>query len=180
MSVGSWKLTQLKDPAPREVAGFCCASVVDLQEFLRNDAIGYMRDHIAHTYLGWQGDTLVGFFTLSCGILKIQEFSRVERAKAGLDSVEVGIPGVLLGRLAVDERFLSGGIGGWLFRRAIGMARKDIAPLIGARFLFIDARPEVIGWYRDKLECRILGEKHDAPRTTKMGFDLFPPAMSLP
>jgi GNAT superfamily N-acetyltransferase len=152
---------------------------MDLQDFLRDDAIEYLRQHLAHTYLGWQGDNLVGFFTLSCGILKLQEFARAEAANAGLDGIQVGIPGVLLGRLATGDRYVGRGIGGWMFREAVGIARNDIAPVIGARFLFIDARANAIGWYGDKFGCRILGEEHISPRTTKMGFDLFPPAMTL-
>ena len=169
------ELRRLADPAPEEVAGFSCQDVPDLQEFIRQDAMDdYVKQHLAVIYLGWCGADLVGYFALSCGILRIQEFSKGERAKAELDRTVESIPGVLLGRLAVDERFRKRGFGGWLFREAVGIARNAIAPLAGCRFLFVDARSEAIDWYERKA-CSVLGPAKMPPATTRMGLDLFPP-----
>jgi len=177
MSAPSLQLMQLQDPVPSEATGFSCNDAGDLRDFLVNDALKYVKQGLARVYLGWQGIHLVGFFSLSCGLVRYEELSKEVKADTGLDATNSArtAPVILLGRLAVDERFRGQGIGMWLFDQAITIARFLIAPHVGCRFLLIDAKYERIGWYEGKLGCRVLGGVSIPPRTTRMGFDLSPP-----
>ena len=173
------RLTLLEDPAPSEVAGFRCSDAEDLQGFLVHDALGrYVRTRLARVYLAWQGVDLVGFFTLSCGLVRYEEVSREVRRTTRLDGLwerdECSAPVVLLGRLAVDERFRRQGIGPWLFKEAVALAKFSVAPHVGCRFLLVDALYERIDWY-EGLGCLVLGESAYPPETTRMALDLFPP-----
>jgi GNAT superfamily N-acetyltransferase len=171
-------ITQLQDPVPAEVAGFVCGeddAERDIQDFLRQDAIGYVAKGVAQVYLGWSDGGLVGFFTLSCGALRFEEMSREVRREAHLDDIKV-VPGVPLGRLAVDIRFRKQGMGTALFQEALRIAKYEVASQSGCRLLFLDARYEKLTWY-EKCGCRILGTVATPPSTTKMGFDLLPPSL---
>ncbi len=170
-------LTQLEDPAPSEVAGFCCVDAEDLRDFLVNDAlVKYVRPRLARVYLGWQEGCFVGFFTLSCGLIRYEEVSKRVRTATQLEGLQEthAAPAVLLGRLAVDERFRDQGIGTWLFREAVALARFVIAPHVGCRFLLIDAIYDRIEWYQHR-GCFVLNQEQYPPHTTRMAFDLFPP-----
>lgn len=177
MSAPGLLLKLLTDPAPDQVAGFCCSDPPDLRDFLVDDAARYVRDRLAQVYLGWQGDVLVGFFSLSCGLVRFEELSKQTRSATRLlpKRDERSIPVILLGRLATDERFRKQGNGRWLFDQAVSIAKFSVAPHVGCRFLVLDANYERIDWY-EKRGCRVLGRTEMPSSTTRMGFDLFPPA----
>lgn len=172
------RLTQLSDPAPNEVAGFLCQAgepEADLQDFLQNAAIDYVRDGFARVYLGWLGSDLIGFFTLSCVTLGFAELSKSTKSSLELAQPKnpvPKIPGVLLGRLAVDLRWRRQGLGTWLFEEA-GIVAYGTASKVGCRLLIVDAKHEKIGWY-ERHGCFLLGQCNFPPETTRMGFDLFP------
>jgi len=177
MNAPGLSLTLLTDPVPDQVAGFCCSDPPDLRDFLVDDAARYVRDRLAQVYLGWAGDALIGFFSLSCGLVRFEELSKEVRSSTGLRPAgdEKTVPVILLGRLATDERYRNQGKGTWLFDQAVSIARFSIAPHVGCRFLALDANFERIEWY-EKRGCRVLGRVESPTTTTRMGFDLFPPA----
>ncbi len=175
MSAAHQALTQLRDPAPGELAGFLCQAddrAADLADFLCNDAIEYVRKNLAHVYLGWSNGEVAGFFALACGAVRWEKVRRAVRRAADLDGLSVAMPGVLLGRLAVDDRYQRQGLGTWLLDEALRIAKHEVAPRVGCRYLFLDANTERIEWYENR-GFIILGEVGFA--TTLMGFDLFPP-----
>jgi GNAT superfamily N-acetyltransferase len=161
-----------------EVSGFLCQEgegAADLEDFLRNDALNYERRSLSRTYLSWLGEHLVAFATLSCGSLRFQREAAQVRTAADLEDVSFVIPGVLLGRLGVDDRFRGRGFGVRLFTWAVYIAREGIAPLAGCRFLFVDAYMCRREWYEAR-GCRLVDRPKENPTdTVKMCFDLFPP-----
>jgi GNAT superfamily N-acetyltransferase len=177
MSAPGLSLTLLADPVPDEVAGFCCSDPQDLRDFLVDDAARYMRNRLAQVYLGWEGSALIGFFSLSCGRVHFAELSKEVRSSTELHPArdEKAIPVILLGRLATDERYRNRGKGTWLFDQAVAIAKFSVAPHVGCRFLALDANYERIEWY-EKRGCTVLGQVEMPTTTTRMGFDLFPPA----
>lgn len=176
MNSTSPSLRLLSDPVPSEVAGFCCSDPQDLRDFLVDDAARYVTNRLAQVYLGWEEDTLIGFFSLSCGLVRFEELSKETRSSSDLRPAgdEKAVPAILLGRLAVDERYRKQGRGIWLFDQAVSIAKFSVAPHVGCRFLVVDAYYERIEWY-EKRGCRVLGPIPIPPATTRMGFDLFPP-----
>jgi GNAT superfamily N-acetyltransferase len=176
MGAPGLSLTLLADPVPDEVAGFCCSDPQDLRDFLVDDAARYVRNRLARVYLGWEGSTLIGFFSLSCALVRFEELSKEVRSSSELHPAgdERAIPVVLLGRLATDERCRSQGKGTWLFDQAVSIAKFSVAPHVGCRFLALDANYERVEWY-ERRGCQVLGPVGIPPATTRMGFDLFPP-----
>ena len=176
MSAPGLSLMLLTDPVPDEVAGFCCTDPQDLRDFLVNDAVRYVGNRLAQVYLGWDDGHLIGFFSLSCGLVRFEELSKGVRSSTELHPAgdEKAIPVILLGRLATDQRWRNQGRGTWLFDQAVAIAKFSVAPHVGCRFLILDANYERIEWY-EKRGCRVLGQEGIPPATTRMGFDLFPP-----
>ena len=170
-------LTQLQ--SRDEVSGFCCREgpgAEDLEDFLKNDALRYENDYLSRTYLVWSESRLVGFCTLSAGSVRFRAEGEKTQAEAGLEGIGLPMPGVLLGRLAVDDRFRSRGFGRGIFEWALGLARDRIAPYVGCRWLFIDAYACRREWY-EGLGCKIAGKVTagaSGADTIKMCFDLFP------
>jgi len=176
MSQEALTFSRLEDA--EEVSGFQCKNgpgAVDLEDFLKNNALDYERRNLSRSYLGWLDDELVGFVTLSCGSLRIRPEAAALQAKAEIEDIPCVIPGVLLGRLAVDDRFQGSGFGPNLFRWSVYLAREQIAPMAGCRFLFIDAYVCRRTWYEAR-GCSIADKTKQNPTDTmKMCFDLFPP-----
>jgi GNAT superfamily N-acetyltransferase len=163
-----------------EVSGFCCQEgpgAQDLEDFLKHDALQYEGDHLGRTYLGWSDEQLVGYLTLSAGSVRFHAEGEKAQTEAGLDHIRFAMPGVLLGRLAVDDRYRSHGFGRDLFQWALGLARDHTAPFVGCRWLFIDAYACRRDWYEVQ-GCKIAGKAPvgvSGSDTIKMCFDLFPP-----
>jgi GNAT superfamily N-acetyltransferase len=70
-------------------------------------------------------------------------------------------PAIKLGRMAVAKEYRGQGIGEWILKYVVGMAR-DISGTVGVRYVTLDAlpRPKLIAWYerngfvRNKAETR--------------------------
>ena len=57
------------------------------------------------------------------------------------------LPAVKIARLAVDNRYRSGGIGSTLISYAIALIRDKIAENVGCRFVVTDAKSEAVSFY---------------------------------
>jgi GNAT superfamily N-acetyltransferase len=173
-------LTLRRLNTPEEVSGFVCqwgTGAADLEEFLKVDSFSYERRHLGRTYLAWSEADLVGFLTLSCATIAYRKEGKQVWQQAGIEDIRHAIPGVLLGRLAVDDRYQGRGIGSTLFRWAVRIARGQTAPWAGCRFLIIDAYARRREWY-ERRGCHVIQAvpPPNAPgdQTVKMCFDLFP------
>jgi GNAT superfamily N-acetyltransferase len=186
MPIGALTIRRLTDA--EQVAGFRCRSAdgsSDLEEFLRADALGYQQKHLSRVYLGYGGNILVGYFALCCCAIRLQaarEIDQTAAAAAGLgDGAGLGIPGVLLARLAVDDAHQGRGLGSELFAWAVRIARQYVAPMVGCGFMVIDAYSHRVGFYQAQ-GCQPIGRerRHGEIRIVPMYFDLFPPDLQLP
>ncbi len=164
-----------------QVSGFCCnngAGAEDLDDFIKNDAMRYQEKDLSRVYLAYEEDTLVGYFALCCYVIKLQpgrltDVEAVEAAQLGSDAGN-GIPGALLARLAVDDRHQGRGIGKELFSWALRIARRRVSPLLGCRFLIIDAFSHRASFYEGR-GCQPIGKQRENAPTIRMYLDLFPP-----
>ena len=124
-----------------ETNGFCCGEA-GIDEFIRREALGFQRERLGVTYLFMHKDEFVGFVTLSMADLK--------RAKMGVDDrLAIGIenyPALLIGQLAVCEKFQDKDVGTYLCDFCLDRALK-FSERVGCRFLTVNAIESAIGFY---------------------------------
>jgi GNAT superfamily N-acetyltransferase len=117
-----------------EVADFSAGAPV-LDEWLNAKAMRNSQLLVSKTYVVCQLGTMrvAGFYSLSAGQLRRSVLSSKLRRNMPED-----IPGIHLGRLAVDEDFQGQGLAGALLHDAVEKA-KQVSLQIAARVLFVHA-----------------------------------------
>ncbi|MFY0528953.1 GNAT family N-acetyltransferase [Archangium gephyra] len=133
-----------------------------LVEYLQRDALRHLeKDLLARTYVaideGQEGLRLAGYFSLST--------VSVERG-AGFP-----IPGVLLARLAVDQRVQGQGLGRFLFEEALGLTLQlaQSGP-VAFRLFFTDATEEQAACFYEQFGFTRLADEYPC----RMVLDLLP------
>lgn len=117
-----------------------------LKIFVRKHAKAYTEQMLATSYGVFQGTKLVGYVTLVCGQIEVD---------AGQPAPDLGdahfhyrhYPAVKIARLAVDHRYRGAGIGRRLVEFGLGIAREEVASVVGCRFVVLDAKRESVAFY---------------------------------
>jgi len=126
-----------------------------LNEWLRSRAIKNEATGASRTFVTVDHDSrdVAGYYCLSAGSLAVADAAgRVER------NMPSPIPIILIGRLAVDQRFAGGGLGASLLQDA-ELKGLEASRIIGARAFLVDALDDSAeSFYR------------------KFGFELMPPS----
>jgi len=109
--------------------------------FLFNESLDYCRENLAIVDLVYQGNKVLGYFSLSSDSVKINE---------KLDIKLKYYPSLKIGRLAVDKEFKRKGIGTWIINWIIGYALKKRTGH-GIRYLSVDAynQSNIIKFYEE-------------------------------
>lgn len=141
-----------------------------LNDYLRRYAWqNQQRNQVGVTYVAVddsQPRAVIGYYTLAAGSLP-----KIALRQAGGRALPYSdIPVILLGRLAVDRRFQSHGIGTFLLGDAISRALA-VGSEIGCRGLVVDAYPAAVSWYA-KFGFVRLGVTSPASPAQKMFLDL--------
>lgn len=116
-----------------------------LKSFANQKAKKYDTQNLARTYVvfDYATDKIVAYVTLVCSEVKSAEPLLAEQ---DVDFAYEHYPAVKIARLLVDERF-RGGLGRELVNFSIGIARNEICPAIGCRFVTVDAKQSSVGFY---------------------------------
>lgn len=101
----------------------------DLNEFLYKESTDYCKSNLAVVYLVLYDKKVVAYFSLSSDSVKVNE---------KLDIKLKYYPSMKIGRLAVDKKFQSHGIGAWILWWIIGFTM-DIRWSHGIRYISVDA-----------------------------------------
>jgi GNAT superfamily N-acetyltransferase len=134
----------------------------DLNDFLLNDSIPHLRHLNYITYLIETDKYLIAYFSLANDILHIsnmEDFREdVQNAKIDVKYEELffdqrNYPAVKLGRLAVDKKFQSQGVGNYILDSIKYSFMKDNKA--GCQFITIDAlnNPRVTNFYEREGFC---------------------------
>jgi GNAT superfamily N-acetyltransferase len=119
---------------------FNCSSL-ELNDFLKNDALADQNNLITRTSLCFWKDELTGYVALVADTIE---------AKAVIDGIErykySKYPAIKIARLAVDSRFERRGIGIYLVKIVMGQAL-SICSSIGCRYILVDSKEESTGFY---------------------------------
>ncbi|HJJ28634.1 MAG TPA: GNAT family N-acetyltransferase [Methanocorpusculum sp.] len=125
-----------------DVSQFDCG-IEDLNDFLKNDACKNQDDWISKTWLLYEGNQLLGYFTLIADTLHKGNIFLNDKIA---DYPYVKYPCIKLARLAVDSRFQHRGIGTELIIRFFEKAR-EVVECEGGRFITVDAKASACGFY---------------------------------
>jgi hypothetical protein len=134
------------------LSNFTCRRNLEVQDFLRKDAISFDLHHRARTYLCTNDNgSLIGFFTLAIKDFEISEtVSNQKRKKLTYGKTNTRhVPAYLIAQIAKDER-VPDKIGGAMIKEAleyIKMAREHV----GGRIVVIECVPDdkLIRFYED-------------------------------
>ncbi len=173
-----------------DLDNFDCSNL-DLNEFFKQDAIKYSNDLLGKTYafvLDENKKSIVCMFTVSNDSLKADDLPNSRKKKVNKEIPQnkqrKSYPAVLIGRLGVDSRFKSSGIGSQLmdFIKAWFI---DPLNKTGCRFIVVDAynNDQAINYYlkndfeflfsTEKQEKEYIGrEETEELNTRMMYFDL--------
>ena len=138
----------------------------DLDHFFKRYAgQNQFRHHIGVTYIATNEESVFGYMTVAMGVLEVEGLPERKSLPGPYP-----LPILRLGRLAVDNRYQSQGIGKQLLRYALRLAlqQKDTVGCVG---MVVDAKPEVVEFYKkfgfsmidDPLEGEIRGNPRPRP-----------------
>lgn len=154
------------------IATFTCGDV-DLDDFLRTDAIRLQEQHVASTYLAFFEEQLVGYMTLLADAVILETKERKRLALSSRD--HPAVPALKIARLGTSESFRAthAGTGTALVQlaHAVGL---DLSERVGCRVLTLDAYPEALPFY-EKLGFVVNRAKlYEGRHRPSMRLDIFP------
>jgi len=136
-----------------------------LVEYLQRFALRHMeKDLLARTYVAvdraGEVERIAGYFSLSAVSV---DRSSVEEVEALARLPRFPIPGVLLARLAVDERAQGQGLGRFLFEEALGLAlQMAMDGPVGFRLFVTDAIDESAAEFYERFGLQRLSDRFPA------------------
>lgn len=129
--------------ASHDLDSFDC-SKPSLNKFLKVHALVNQKANSASTYVAYEGEQIIGYYTLAVGSVVYADAP--ERITKGL--AKHPIPVMLLARLAVDKEIQSQGIGKGLLKDAL-LRTVQAADIAGIRALLVHAKDqEAKRWYQ--------------------------------
>lgn len=126
------------------------AKFTPLKAFLQQNAASYERQSLSRTYGAFnaaESNRIAGYITLVCGEVVIDDGDAALIAGDDFKYRYRQYPAVKIARLAVDQRVRNRRLGDALVKLAIGIAREDVAPNVGCRFLMVDSKTEAVHFY---------------------------------
>ena len=120
-----------------------------LNQWLRKFALQAQAANASKTYVGLDGDTVIGFYSLAVGHIEYDESSPC--LKKGL--ARQPVPVMLLARLAVHKDWQSKGFGKALLRDAV-LRTLQAADIAGIRALVTHAKDEQAKRFYERFDFR--------------------------
>jgi GNAT superfamily N-acetyltransferase len=121
-----------------------------LSQFVRKHAKKYEAKNLARTYVvqDLSNGRIAAYVTLVCSEIESNEPLIVDEE---IDFPYEHYPAVKIARLLVDKRYRgenSAGLGRTLVDFALGVARTEVCPAIGCRFVVVDSKQDSVGFYQ--------------------------------
>lgn len=124
------------------------AEFTPLKAFLRKCARRYHTECLAKTYVYVTTDDrpkVVGYISLICSQIEI------DGGHPAVEDYEYkDIPAVKVARLAVDHRFRGNALGKKLVSVAVALAKEQVMPHVGCRFLVVDSKKGSVDFYKKR------------------------------
>ena len=138
----------------------------DLNDFIKNDALGYQLKYLANTTCIFFYNKPIGFYSLAADALNLES--------SGKDSVGNNLrtyPAIKLARMALDKTHQGAGLGTLITEIIKGFAVDLNQKGIAIRFITVDAYLQKVGFYA---KCGFIA--NHAPKkshTVSMRYDIF-------
>ena len=128
-----------------DVGRFDCSDE-DLNDFLKSDALAYQGQHLAGTYLVFNGASRpVAYFSTSADAIRLEID---EPPKGCREKLIRTYPALKLARLGVCKHHHGQGIGSEIVKVCVGIAIAiHNENHVGCRFVTVDAYPDRVDWY---------------------------------
>lgn len=150
-------------------AGFTCGDV-DLDDFLRSDALRLQTQRAARTFVAVYEAELAGYVAL---LVDAVELKPNERKKLDLHFRDHPmVPALKIARLGVAVAFQGRGLGETLVHFAVARVL-DIEAHAGCRLLTVDAYPAAVGFYERLGFVRNQARAYEGLERPSMRFDVF-------
>ena len=139
-----------------------------LAMFLKKNAHSHQAQHVSHTYvLADAANRVVGYISLICAQIELD---------APLEEVEnypgESYPAIKIGKLAVDRHYRGKDLGSKLVDLSLAIAKENIQPHVGCRFLAVDSHKDAISFYQKKGFRLLETEENKGRRAPLMFVDL--------
>ena len=138
----------LESNIDRILKSFQCERDKEREDFLHNKAIAFEKKEMARTYIAFQNNPIVGYFTLSIRCLHVPNDQNVSRSlskKMNTDPDNNVAQSYLLGQLGRAD-YSYKGMGADLLEDAMGIV-KQANGLVGCRVVRVDCQDELIPYY---------------------------------
>jgi len=126
-----------------DLSEFDCSENDDLglHEFLRKEALGYQNEGMGVTYLFYTDGKIAGYSTVAMGSVSVNSAKSAKATVNVRNYDKVRYPAVLLGRVAVDNKFRRKAVGSFICDWCVGLAQQ-LAMEIGCRFIVLVTKGE--------------------------------------
>lgn len=145
----AWQIEPLSN---QDQSSFSCGQSI-LDDWFQRNAGQFQRRDLARVYIARSGSEILGFYSLSSHSVHFEDLTH-DHAK-GLPRMDV--PVVLMGRLAVDQRFQGQGVGAFLLVDAL-MRVKSLAGQVGVRAVEVHAINDTARCFYKKFGFRSLAD----------------------
>src|SRR5581483_2193443 len=135
--------------------------------FLQRDAKKHNSMNVAKTYVGLDGQRVIGYISISCSQIALEAPLAQELAGYPYE-----FPAVKIGKLAVDHRHRKLGLGGQLVDFAVAIVKNEIEPKVSCRFIIVDAHKLAVEFYQKKGFTLLDTEKNKARPAPLMFLDI--------
>lgn len=164
-------IKKLETPDVDQVSRFKLLNSDDkpLQRFIRREAYRSGEANLTQTYVAKRnGETkIAGYISIMCAEVAFEQSYSISD-KIGADRYEFQ-PAIRIARLGVDHSCQKEGVGRLLVEAAVGVALSVIQPIVGCRFVVLDAKTKSVSFY-EKLGFRLLNTANNAASHTPIMF----------
>lgn len=131
-----------------DFSDFYCVSE-DLNDFIKNDARREQECMLSRTYLFSYEKDVIGFVSLSADSVSAPRLRSDDlvRKKGSNKPIYSNLPCILIGRLAVVNRYERQGIGTNILNWAVGLITNVVCKSVGCRYITVDPKTESLDLY---------------------------------
>lgn len=153
-----------------DLSNFDCGDK-DINDFIKNDALGYQEKKLATTTIFIYKGDIMGFFSATADSLKLKNPEKEEHEVGDKPLQE--FPATKIARLGRDKKYKEQKVGVDILKWAIGHIL-EYSESVAVRFVTVDAYPNKVSWYED-FKFKRNEDKRYTKRTqhVSMRYDLF-------